>query len=139
MYPLKPLLHPSFSFQLKCCYFYQDLHYPQVHKASKLHCNPMSTPLYKHNNRCAMMVRIYRLNTVHFKRLSIRSVSCYTLLRAFLLPWPASDCLYVCTAFKEINEYNIPFHYVWSIPKHRVCLPKTVHERFESYVKKQLS
>ena len=85
------------------------------------------------------MVRINRLNTVHFKRVSIRSVSCYTLLRDFLLPWPSSDCLYVYTAFVEINEYNIPFHYAWSIPKHRICLPKTVHERFKSNVKKQLS
>jgi len=52
------------------------------------------TSLQTHNTG-AMMIWAHRLNTVHFKGLSIRSVSCYTLLREFLLPWPSSDCLNV--------------------------------------------
>ena len=99
MYPFKPLLHPSFSFKLKRCYFYQDQQCLLVRKVSKPNYNPISTPLYIHIVRYAMMVRVHRLNTVHFKGLSIRSVSCYTLLSGFRLPWPPSDCLNVLTPF----------------------------------------
>jgi len=45
------------------------------------------------------MVQAKRLSTFHFKGPSIRSVSCYALLREFLLPWPSSDCLNVWTPF----------------------------------------
>ena len=83
------------QFRLQCCYFYQDQHYPQITTASKQQLTSMGTPLYKLGNHRAMMIRAHRFNTVHFKGLSIRSVSCYTLLREFLLPWPSSDCLNV--------------------------------------------
>ena len=55
-------------------------------------------------------------------------MSCYTLLSGFLLPWPPSNCLNVPTPFKEINDFYMPSLIAWSIPKHRICLPKTVHE-----------
>ena len=56
-----------------------------------------------------MTIRAHRFNTVHFKGSSIRSVSYYTLLREFLLPWPSSDCQNVWTPFPEVNEEYYPF------------------------------
>jgi len=53
------------------------------------------------------MDRIDDLNMVNFKGHRIRSVSCYTLLSGFQLPWPPSDCLYVLTPFKNTKPMVI--------------------------------
>jgi hypothetical protein len=45
-----------------------------------------------------------RLSAIHFQGKSLRSVSCYTLLSGFRLPWPPSDCLERFTPFVVSDE-----------------------------------
>jgi len=44
------------------------------------------------------------ISMVNFQGQHIRSVSCYTLLSGFQLPWPPSDCLYVLTPFNDNKQ-----------------------------------
>ena len=63
------------------------------------------TPLQSLSEPRPVMFRPNGFSTVNFKGQCIRSVSYYTLLSGFQLPWPPSDCLNVLTPFKS----NKPF------------------------------
>ena len=55
------------------------------------------------------MFQLHGLSTVHFQDHCIRSVSCYTLLSGFRLPWPPSDCLNVMMPFHGNKPRTIYF------------------------------
>jgi len=52
---------------------------------------------------CACVLQLLdigkRLSAIHFRGIQIRTMSCYTLLRRFQLPWPRLVCHYLSTPF----------------------------------------
>jgi len=74
----------------------------------------------------------YTFSAINFQGYCICSVSCYTLLSRFQLPWPLPECLYTTTLFMvSNNECTILAHLKRCfrfIPHHLFCLPKEVHK-----------
>jgi len=69
-------------------------------------------------------------SAIHFQGWAVRLVGCYTIPRAYRLPWSASNCLYHPTPFVGSRLINTLAHLtssVWFIPHRPICLPKKAH------------
>ena len=49
----------------------------------------------------------FHSSAIHFRGLSIRQVSCYTILDGFRLPWPPSCCYYRQTPFTLSDSWKL--------------------------------
>lgn len=72
--------------------------------------HPKTSALPRHPPTCSHVImwteyhQWTHFSVIHFRGCSIRSVSCYTLLSRFQLPWPLSDCQNGTTPFVVSDE-----------------------------------
>lgn len=132
---------------LTICYYHQDLYWCTIQtrslSVSFTSIVPFREHIVHHTNLqtgkyniisppCCRLYVTYTCSAINFQGYCICSVSCYTLLSRFQLPWPLPECLYTTTLFMvSNNECTILAHLKRCfrfIPHHLFCLPKEVHK-----------
>jgi hypothetical protein len=91
---------------LYCCYYHRDLQSQPVHGTSRPRFYPAGTPPYPHpsSGGCAG-VSAAGLSPVYLRGPAPRRMSCYTLLRGWLLLGPPFRCLRHGTLFDTLSRH----------------------------------
>lgn len=76
------------DFHVSNCYFHQDQYFILFNMSYNTQSKLIRTPPYIPY----ICMSVFRFSAIHFRGLSIRQVSFYTLLSGFRLPWPPSCC-----------------------------------------------
>lgn len=89
-----------------CCYSHQDPHWYTVHRTSRPHFCPCTTPPYEITLLCSR-VSVTGFSPVHFLGPQSRPVSCYAIFKGWLLLSPPPGCFRLPTPFRITLDRNL--------------------------------